>query len=96
MTDRVFLLWHVHHVATDASGETRHFGDDGEFWADEEAGDDVKLLGAYSSWDKATARIDRAKELDGFRDEPECFYVDEHPLDADRWADGFWRSVPEG
>lgn len=89
MGDRVFLLWHVRHVAVDPDGETRHFGEGGEFWADEEAGDDVKVLGVYSSRGKAEARIERAKELEGFRDEPDCFHVDEYLLDEDRWSDGF-------
>lgn len=89
MGDRVFLLWHVHHVAEGEDGETRHFSDDGEFWADEEEGDDVKLLGVYSTREKATARINRARQLEGFRDEPECFYIDEYALDEDQWTDGF-------
>ncbi|SFR03230.1 hypothetical protein SAMN04488564_102281 [Lentzea waywayandensis] len=89
MSDRVFLLWHVHHVAQDASGETRHFSVDGEFWADEEEGDDVKLLGVYSTREKAMARIDRARRLAGFRDEPECFHIDEYALDEAQWTDGF-------
>lgn len=89
MSDRVFLLWHVHHVAEDESGAVRHFDPDGDFWADEEEGDDVKLLGVYSSRENALARIERAKELDGFRDEPECFYVSEYTLDEDQWTEGF-------
>lgn len=90
MSERVFLLWHVHHVATGPGGEVRHFDGPGEFWADEEAGDDVKILGVYSSRENALARIESAKELDGFRDEPDCFHIDEYRLDADHWTDGFF------
>ncbi|GGU16208.1 DUF7336 domain-containing protein [Lentzea flava] len=89
MSDRVFLLWHVHHVATDSSGAVRHFDPGGEFRADEEEGDDVKMLGVYSSRENAMARIERAKELPGFRDEPECFYIGEYTLDEDQWTTGF-------
>ncbi|SES15196.1 hypothetical protein SAMN05216188_12385 [Lentzea xinjiangensis] len=35
MSDRVFLLWHVHHVAEDESGVVKHFEPDGEFSAHE-------------------------------------------------------------
>lgn len=87
--DRVFLLWHVHHVATGPDGNVRHFDDDGGFHAAEEEGDDVKLLGVYSSRENAVARIERAKRLDGFRDEPECFFVGEFGLDEDEWTEGF-------
>ncbi|GGN09109.1 hypothetical protein GCM10011609_56060 [Lentzea pudingi] len=89
MNDRVFLLWHVHHVAEDESGAVRHFGPAGEFSADEEEGDDVKMLGVYSSRENAMAWIDRAKELPGFRDDPECFHIDEYTLDEDQWTTGF-------
>lgn len=86
---RVFVLWHVHHVAEDENGAVKHFEPDGEFSAHEEEGDDVKLLGVYSSRENASARIERAKELEGFRDEPECFYIDEYTLDEGQWTTGF-------
>jgi hypothetical protein len=89
MSDRVFLIWHVHHVAEDENGAVKHFEPDGEFSAHEEEGDDVKLLGVYSSRENAQARIERAKELEGFRDEPECFYISEYELDDDQWTTGF-------
>lgn len=87
--DSVFLLWHVHHVAEDPDGEVRHFADADDFWADEENGDDVKLLGVYSSRENAVARIEQAKEQNGFREEPRCFYIATHELDRDSWEDGF-------
>lgn len=89
MGDRVFLLYHVHHVALGPDGEVRHFADDGEFWAEEEEGDNVKLLGVYSSRENAVARIEQAREQEGFRDEPRCFYVSEYELDRDSWEEGF-------
>ncbi|MDX8034172.1 hypothetical protein SK803_28470 [Lentzea sp. BCCO 10_0856] len=76
-------------MAEDESGAVRHFDPDGDYSAHEEDGDDVKLLGVYSSRENALARVERAKELDGFRDEPECFHVDEYELDEDQWTTGF-------
>jgi hypothetical protein len=90
MASSVFVLWHVHHVAVDvASGAVKHFRTPDDFWADEQAGDDVKLLGAYSSRERAIDRIRRSATQPGFRDEPLCFYIDEYILDRDRWTDGY-------
>ncbi|UUU32103.1 hypothetical protein JIX56_20570 [Streptomyces sp. CA-210063] len=86
---RVYLLWHVRHAEPTDGSEIRHFAADDDFWADEEEGDDVKLLGVYSSRDKAQERIVRARVLPGFRDEPKCFYIEEFTVDADEWKDGF-------
>ncbi len=61
----VFLVWHVHHVATPACGGPAHVESFDDFWADEEEGDDGKLLGAYSSRQKAIDRIERAVSLPG-------------------------------
>ncbi|OEJ95843.1 hypothetical protein [Streptomyces thermolilacinus] len=85
---KVYLLWHVHHQAVEGA-KVRHFEEPDDFWADEEAGDDVKLLGTYSSGEAARARIGRARELPGFRDEPMCFYVEECVVDEDQWAEGY-------
>jgi hypothetical protein len=90
MTDpsTVYLLWHVHHRVTEGA-EVRHFAGPDDFWADEEAGDDVKLLGTYSSREAARARIERARQLPGFSDEPDCFYVEESEVDKDEWTEGY-------
>lgn len=85
---KVYLLWHVHHQVGDEA-EIRHFEGPDDFWADEEAGDDVKLLGTYSSREAALGRIGRARQLPGFRDEPECFYVEEFVVDEDQWTEGY-------
>lgn len=87
-TPRVCLLWHVHHQAPEGT-EARHFTAPDDFWADEEAGDDVKLLGTYSCRDTARDRIQRARHLPGFSDEPDCFYVEEFVVDKDEWAEGY-------
>ncbi|MGW2160546.1 DUF7336 domain-containing protein [Nonomuraea sp. NPDC001699] len=85
---RVYLLWHVHHVARDEDGNVMHFVD-GDFSAQEDRGDDVKLLGVYSSQERARQRIASARELPGFRDEPRCFWYGEHEIDTDKWTEGF-------
>jgi hypothetical protein len=50
---------------------------------DEQAGDDVKLLGVYSSDIAAQARIESARMLPGFSDEPDCFQVTPYTVDKD-------------
>jgi hypothetical protein len=89
MANAVFLLWHVHHIAGTDTGQVKHFERPDDFWADEQAGDDVKLLGVYSSREKAAARIKDAATLNGFREEPLCFYVSEYVVDQDHWPEGY-------
>jgi len=50
---------------------------------------DDKLLGVYSSRERATARIERARTKPGFRDYPDGFLVDECEIDRDDWSEGF-------
>lgn len=57
---KVYLLWHVHHQAEE-DGAIRHFANPDDFWSDEEAGDDVKHLGAYSSREAAQKRHGRSR-----------------------------------
>ncbi|NES29198.1 hypothetical protein GCE86_18370 [Micromonospora terminaliae] len=89
----VFLLWHVRHARWRDGRPTTHRDEAGELVWDEEDGDDLKLLGAYSSEGRARDRIARARTLPGFRDEPDCFFIAHHTLDRDEWSDGFV-SVP--
>ena len=85
----VCLLWHVHH-AEDTEGRARHQGTlDGNWYADEEEGDQVLLLGVYSTEAKANDRIRKAKGLPGFGSEPDCFLVDSYEVDDDKWATGY-------
>ncbi|BBB90460.1 DUF7336 domain-containing protein [Methylomusa anaerophila] len=58
-------------------------GEDGAF-------DEVKLIGVYSSKEKAEQVIRRYKILPGFKDYPmECFHISEYEIDKDQWAEGF-------
>jgi hypothetical protein len=87
MTD-VCLLWHISHALRDERCP-RHLGENGDPLCDEQAGDDVKLLGVYSSEVAARARIESARLLPGFRDEPDCFQIAPYTIDKREWPEGF-------
>lgn len=95
-SESVFLLYHVSHRR--AGQPALHRDADGELIIDPGAGDDVKLLGCYSTSVRAARRIDLARELPGFREEPECFVVSEYVVDRDEWTAGFetfpWDGAP--
>jgi hypothetical protein len=91
----VYPLWHVgHQNEAGDDGSTVHVDESGVF-CDEADGDDVKLLGIYSTLERVEGRMRQARLLPGFRDEPECFYFDACGLDEDNWTEGFVR-VPPG
>jgi hypothetical protein len=81
----VFLLHHVCHAG---NSDVAHRAD-GEVRVDEQAGDEVTLLGCYSTEERANDRIDRARLLPGFVDEPDCFVVSRYEIDHDAWTDGY-------
>ncbi|MEU4426794.1 hypothetical protein AB0F81_39750 [Actinoplanes sp. NPDC024001] len=85
----VYLVWHVRHAPFLDGRPTEHHGEDGDLVWDEEDGDDLKILGVYSTEQKAEERLVRARELPGFRDEPDCFLIAPYTLDEDRWTEGF-------
>lgn len=87
----VYLLWHIGHQNEAGEGGATLHVDAGSVYLDEQDGDDAKLLGVYSSQARAEARMRQARLLPGFADEPECFSVDEHVVDADGWTEGFVR-----
>ncbi|WP_377273459.1 hypothetical protein [Peterkaempfera sp. SMS 1(5)a] len=92
----VYPLWHVgHQNEAGPDGRTIHTDEGGSLHIDEQDGDDVKLLGIYSSERKAQDRIRRARLLPGFRDEPDCFMVVPYHVDDDEWTEGFVR-IPYG
>jgi hypothetical protein len=51
--------------------------------------EDVKLLGLYSTEQKAFDRIEQSKTAPGFSEYPEGFLVDPYELDEDQWVEGF-------
>jgi hypothetical protein len=85
----VFLLWHVRHARNLDGSPVDHVDEHGELSWDEEDGDDVKLLGVYSTESRAHDRIERARLTPGFSDEPDCFTVSRYVVDEDTWSEGF-------
>lgn len=57
---------------------------------DEETDDeDVKLIGVYSTREKAEQAVERMNEQPGFRDTLDGFHIDRYRLDDDNWTEGF-------
>ncbi|WP_443946597.1 hypothetical protein ACJVDH_05680 [Pedobacter sp. AW1-32] len=54
-----------------------------------EDGEDVKLIGAYSTREKAEEALSRSIRLEGFKDFPEGFEISAYKLDKDEWTSGF-------
>lgn len=88
------MLWHVRHARWLDGRPTTHRDDTGDLVWCEEDGDDLKMLGVYSSEARAEARVDQARTLPGFRDDPDCFFIGGHTVDRDEWNDGFIISAP--
>jgi hypothetical protein len=57
--------------------------------ADDEYGDDAKLIGVYRSEESARAAISRLSDQPGFRDHVAGFEIGPYPLDKDHWEEGF-------
>jgi hypothetical protein len=55
----------------------------------EDGVEDVKLIGVYSSREKADAAVARLSRLPGFSEAPDGFSVDEYPVDQDHWVEGY-------
>ncbi|MFD6160668.1 hypothetical protein ACFWF7_31190 [Nocardia sp. NPDC060256] len=85
----VYLLWHLGHARPTDGSPVRHFDADGDLDWDEQDGDDVKLLGVYSTEQHAEERIREAKTLPGFRDDLECFQIVGYQVDKDEWTTGY-------
>lgn len=85
----VFQVWHVRHAEFIDGRPTKHFDEDNELIIEEEEGDNLKVLGVYSSESDAHNRIDLARTEPGFAPEPECFYVAKYTLGEHLWVDGF-------
>jgi hypothetical protein len=51
--------------------------------------EDVKLIGVYSSCEKAQAAAVRLADVPGFSDAPDGFHIDEYPIDQDQWVEGY-------
>lgn len=51
--------------------------------------EEVKLIGVYSSKERAESAVERMRKLPGFCDHPDDFHVNAHVLDNDNWTSGF-------
>ena len=59
------------------------YGDDNEYT-------ETKLIGIYSSMEKAKETVNKLKTAEGFREYPlDCFYITKYMLDEDDWTEGF-------
>lgn len=52
-------------------------------------GEDVKMIGIYSTEKKAIAAQSRAELLEGFKDSKEGFEISRNKIDQDEWVSGF-------
>lgn len=52
-------------------------------------GEDVKLIGIYSSIDEAKSAIERKRSYEGFKDHMNGFEISTYTLDKDNWSEGF-------
>ncbi len=48
--------------------------------------EDIKLIGVYSSREKAQAAVARLGRVPGFVEAPDGFHIDEYRVDQDHWA----------
>jgi hypothetical protein len=54
-----------------------------------DGGEDIKMIGVYSSKANAEAAQERTKQLKGFEDFKEGFEISCYQLDKDEWTSGF-------
>ncbi|MBU4215364.1 MAG: hypothetical protein KJ792_11995 [Actinobacteria bacterium] len=85
----VYLVHHIHHAAFLDGRPTEHRGEGGDLVWDEQDGDDVELLGVFSSQERADECVESARPLLGFRDEPDCFLVSPQEVDKVQWTEGY-------
>jgi len=61
----------------------------------EEQEDDSKLIGVYSSEQRASEAVERLKMQLGFDEHPDRFHIDHYTLDQDNWVEGFVTVCPD-
>jgi hypothetical protein len=64
----------------------------------DDGGEEVKLIGVYSTRANAESAITAVGNQPGFRDLPEGFSIDEYRLDPTRpgWEEGYVTAFPDG
>jgi len=57
--------------------------------------DQEKIIGRYSTEERARAAMERLRDKPGFRDYPERWYIGASVLDRDSaWTTGFFTALP--
>lgn len=56
---------------------------------EDDESENVKVIGIYSTEERASEAIERLKTKPGFRDYPDGFCIDAYTIDEDHWIDGF-------
>ena len=52
--------------------------------------DEIKMIGIFSTKEKAQRAVEQLKDQEGFRDHPvSCFEIDEQVVDRISWTEGF-------
>ncbi|MGJ1228873.1 DUF7336 domain-containing protein [Sphingobacterium siyangense] len=54
-----------------------------------DGGEDVKLIGVYSTKELAENALVRMSKVEGFRDRTAGFEISEYKIDKDNWTSGF-------
>ncbi|SMD00183.1 DUF7336 domain-containing protein [Pedobacter nyackensis] len=54
-----------------------------------DGGEDVKLIGVYSSIGEANSAIVRKGTCEGFKDHKDGFEIATYTVDSDNWPEGF-------
>lgn len=55
----------------------------------DEDDENVKMIGVYSSEERAQEAVARMSKQPGFRDATDGFCIDRYSLDQDHWAEGY-------
>lgn len=56
---------------------------------DERTSESSKLVGCFSTYERARAAVDDLHSKPGFVDHPQGFQIDEYAVDKVHWEDGF-------
>ena len=51
--------------------------------------DEGKIIGVYTSKEEGKIAVSKVIEQPGFKDYPNCFYINEHTIDKTHWEEGF-------
>jgi hypothetical protein len=55
----------------------------------EDGEEEIKMIGVYSTRDKAEEAVERLRLQPGFRETPKCFHIDDYTVDMDHWTEGY-------